>query len=438
MSNTGARFVGPAGAARPTACCCRPAPRDRDGLRRAHRAGCSGRSARPASRATRPSCATSPGAPTTAATTPPARGASSPRSSPPATARRALRRIAVPTVVIHGTADRLVRALRRPRHGQGDPGRAPASSIEGMGHDLPRGAWPQISTRSPRTPRARAPTAGPATGSPRPSRWSSATRSPSSPAARRASAARWRSASPTRAPRASSSPTSTATAPRRSPPSSAGAALGVGCDVADATPGRRARRRAPRSAFGPVDLFCANAGVGAGSDPMRPTPTGTSRFGVNVRAHVLAARRLLPGWLERGEGYFLSDGLGRRAADPDRLGALRGHQARGRRLRRVAGDHLRRPRRPGRAACARWASTRRCCTPASRRAASRRGRRVVAGRRARSSSPRRSPTSSSRGCARSASCILPHPEVLEFCRRKADDYDRWLAGMRRLQAHVGA
>ena len=30
--------------------------------------------------------------------------------------------------------------------------------------------------------------------------------------------------------------------------------------------------------------------------------------------------------------------------------------------------------------------------------------------------------------------ILPHPEVAEYFRRKADDYDRWLAGMRRLQA----
>ncbi len=29
--------------------------------------------------------------------------------------------------------------------------------------------------------------------------------------------------------------------------------------------------------------------------------------------------------------------------------------------------------------------------------------------------------------------VLPHPEVLEFYRRKASDYDRWLAGMRRYQ-----
>jgi len=30
--------------------------------------------------------------------------------------------------------------------------------------------------------------------------------------------------------------------------------------------------------------------------------------------------------------------------------------------------------------------------------------------------------------------ILPHPEVAEYFRRKADDYDRWLRGMRRLNA----
>ena len=29
--------------------------------------------------------------------------------------------------------------------------------------------------------------------------------------------------------------------------------------------------------------------------------------------------------------------------------------------------------------------------------------------------------------------ILPHEEVLEFYRRKGSDYDRWLAGMRRYQ-----
>jgi short-subunit dehydrogenase len=32
--------------------------------------------------------------------------------------------------------------------------------------------------------------------------------------------------------------------------------------------------------------------------------------------------------------------------------------------------------------------------------------------------------------------ILPHPEVAEYFRRKADDYDRWLRGMRRLQSRI--
>ncbi len=54
-----------------------------------------------------------------------------------------LRRIAAPTLVIHGSADRLVnpsggRATARAIRG------AELMVVEGMGHDLPRGAWPRI------------------------------------------------------------------------------------------------------------------------------------------------------------------------------------------------------------------------------------------------------------------------------------------------------
>jgi short-subunit dehydrogenase len=38
-----------------------------------------------------------------------------------------------------------------------------------------------------------------------------------------------------------------------------------------------------------------------------------------------------------------------------------------------------------------------------------------------------------RGLADEQFLILPHPEVLEYFRRKASDYDRWIRGMRRLQ-----
>jgi short-subunit dehydrogenase len=39
-----------------------------------------------------------------------------------------------------------------------------------------------------------------------------------------------------------------------------------------------------------------------------------------------------------------------------------------------------------------------------------------------------------KGIAEERFLILPHPEVAEFFRRKANDYDRWLRGMRKLQA----
>ena len=32
--------------------------------------------------------------------------------------------------------------------------------------------------------------------------------------------------------------------------------------------------------------------------------------------------------------------------------------------------------------------------------------------------------------------ILPHPEVSEYVRRKGDDYERWLRGMRKLKERL--
>jgi hypothetical protein len=40
------------------------------------------------------------------------------------------------------------------------------------------------------------------------------------------------------------------------------------------------------------------------------------------------------------------------------------------------------------------------------------------------------------GLAAERFLILPHPEVAEFYRRKADDPDRWIKGMRRIQAQL--
>jgi NAD(P)-dependent dehydrogenase (short-subunit alcohol dehydrogenase family) len=58
--------------------------------------------------------------------------------------------------------------------------------------------------------------------------------------------------------------------------------------------------------FGTIDLYFANAGVALGTDPMDDEEIWDLSFAINTHAHRWAARRLLPAWLERGEGYFCS------------------------------------------------------------------------------------------------------------------------------------
>lgn len=68
------------------------------------------------------------------------------------------------------------------------------------------------------------------------------------------------------------------------------------CELVDEVEGR----------FGMVDLFCANAGIGGGAGLHVDEAVWQRAWDVNVMAHVHAARRLIPGWLDRGRGYFLS------------------------------------------------------------------------------------------------------------------------------------
>lgn len=57
---------------------------------------------------------------------------------------------------------------------------------------------------------------------------------------------------------------------------------------------------------GDIDVFCANAGVAPGGGPEAPEELWDWAWDVNVMAHVRAARELLPRWLERGDGRFVS------------------------------------------------------------------------------------------------------------------------------------
>ena len=58
--------------------------------------------------------------------------------------------------------------------------------------------------------------------------------------------------------------------------------------------------------FGPIDLFCSNAGILMGGGPEVPNEDWQRIWEINVMSHVWAARHLLPKMLERGEGYFLN------------------------------------------------------------------------------------------------------------------------------------
>ncbi|MFE4251176.1 SDR family oxidoreductase [Streptomyces sp. NPDC056910] len=57
---------------------------------------------------------------------------------------------------------------------------------------------------------------------------------------------------------------------------------------------------------GTVDVYCANAGLASGGTEDADEQIWAAAWDVNVMAHVRATKALLPGWLERGSGRFVS------------------------------------------------------------------------------------------------------------------------------------
>jgi NAD(P)-dependent dehydrogenase (short-subunit alcohol dehydrogenase family) len=205
--------------------------------------------------------------------------------------------------------------------------------------------------------------------------------------------------------------------------------LGVACDVAVEAQVTELVARAA-SAFGPVDLFCANAGVAVGTDEAAPDAEWDLALAVNVKAHVYAARALMPAWLERGEGYFLATASA--AGLLTQIGsapyAVSKHAA---------------------VAFAEWLSVTygdrgirvSCLCPLGVKTAMTAGDGLATDIVATAGTmldPEEVAAAVVEGLQSERFLILPHPEVQTFFARKADDYDRWLAGMRRLQARVSA
>ena len=216
-------------------------------------------------------------------------------------------------------------------------------------------------------------------------------------------------------------------------------------NVADSITARPVRKRRRRSAtsrrrreldelvdstearFGPIDLFCSNVGVISLGGAEASDEEWELSLDVNVMAHVYAARILVPRMIERGGGYLLQTASA--AGLLTQLGSapysVTKHAA---------------------LALAEWLAITygdqglkvSVLAPQAVRTAMTAG--VVDGGVAGVDGmlePDAVADAVVAGLDAESFLILPHPQVLEYFRRKASDYERWLRGMRRLQAQFG-
>lgn len=212
-------------------------------------------------------------------------------------------------------------------------------------------------------------------------------------------------------------------------------ALGDRCDVADGSDLSTFLDRT-ETAFGPVDAFFGNAGVAIGGDEHTPDREWDLAFAVNVHAHVAAARRLVPGWLERGEGCFVvtasAAGLLTQIGVAPYAVTKHAAVAFAEWLAVTYGDRGVQVS----CVCPMGVATPMLEPPAAGGS----GIGSLGAESVRSAGEILAPSAVAdavvQGVGDGRFLILPHPEVLEFFRRKAADYDRWLAGMQRLRRSV--
>ena len=173
--------------------------------------------------------------------------------------------------------------------------------------------------------------------------------------------------------------------------------------------------------FGPIDLFCSNAGIGIGKDIFESDEVWQTIWEVNTMSHVWAARHLVPRMIARGGGYLLNtaSAAGLLSQIGSATYAVTKHAA---------------------VALAEWLSITYgdqgikvsvLCPQAVRTAMTADGPGVagVDGM----IEPEDAVNAVVETLREERLLVLPHPEVAEYMQRKTADYDRWLKGMRRLQ-----
>ncbi len=182
--------------------------------------------------------------------------------------------------------------------------------------------------------------------------------------------------------------------------------------------------------YGSIDLFCSNAGISVAGGEETTDEDWQRMWEINVRAHIYAARAVLPGMLARGQGYLLqtASAAGLLTQIGSASYAVTKHAA---------------------VAFAEWLAMAHgdagikvsCLCPQGVRTRMLMGEEMSSTKNflfEGSVSPEDVADAVVKGLDEERFLILPHSEVAEYFRRKADDYDRWLRGMRRLQARVNA
>jgi NAD(P)-dependent dehydrogenase (short-subunit alcohol dehydrogenase family) len=179
--------------------------------------------------------------------------------------------------------------------------------------------------------------------------------------------------------------------------------------------------------FGQIDLFCSNAGIFTPGGEEVSTAQWQKIWDINVMSHVFAARAVLPHMLQRGEGYLLNTASA--AGLLSQIGsapyAVTKHAAVGLAewLSITYGD--------------RGIKVSVLCPQAVRTAMTANTRNGGVAGVDGMLEPEQLADTVVETLAAERFLVLPHPEVLTYIQRKTADYDRWLSGMRKLQARFG-
>ena len=180
------------------------------------------------------------------------------------------------------------------------------------------------------------------------------------------------------------------------------------------------------SEVGPIDLMCCNAGILTIGGPETPDEDWDRIIDINVKSHIWTARHLIPKMIERGGGYFLNTASA--AGLLSQVGsmpyAVTKHAA---------------------VAVGEWIAftyadqgikVTMLCPQAVRSKMTEGHEEGVA-----SMDGMLEPADAADACVNAIRdetfLALPHPTVVDYMRKKTENYDRWIGGMKKLNRIYG-